>query len=412
MDFEDKLKMYAKLLIHHGVNVQEGQVVFISGEIIHRDLINLTVQEAYKRGAKYVGVDFIDYQLAPFRINLSRSEENLDYVPQFLPKKYEDMVDEKAATLRILGSEDPDSLSNLDPKKLNRMQINYRKSLKKFYDEGIGKSKIHWSIGAASTPKWAKKVFPNLSSEKAEAALWEEIFKICRADKPDCLELWKEHNQKLHDRARFLTNLQIEFLHFTGPNTDLKVGLSKLAQFKGGGDVGPYGQEFEPNIPTEECFTTPDFRKVSGKVQTTRPFLVNGKLVKNLYLEFTQGEISHYKASEGEESFKEYISNDPGAKRLGEVALVGIDSPVYRSGLIFEEILFDENAACHIAIGSAYRFCLEGGPKMTDEELKNIGCNDSNVHTDMMISSEEVDVIAKTYTSEEVPLIKKGKWVI
>ncbi|MGA1780714.1 MAG: aminopeptidase, partial [Planctomycetota bacterium] len=167
---------------------------------------------------------------------------------------------------------------------------------------------------------------------------------------------------------------------------------------------------FEPNIPTEEVFTTPDWRRTEGRCRVTRPFLVNGKLIEDLHLEFKEGVVSKVEASSGRDTYAEYISSDPGASRLGEVALVGIDSPVFRSGLVFQEILFDENAACHIAVGSAYKTCLQGGESMSEAELEAVGCNVSSAHTDMMISDEQVDVVARTHAGETVPLLEKGQW--
>ena len=222
--------------------------------------------------------------------------------------------------------------------------------------------------------------------------------------------MWSKHNDTLHRRARELNALEIEQLHFTGPGTDLNVFLDKRARFKGGTDIGPHGEPFEPNIPTEECFTTPDCRKTSGVVRATRPFLVNGVLIEGLTIEFEKGEIKSFDAVKGAATFEEYLSSDPGARRLGEVALVGIDSPVFKSGRVFEEILFDENAACHIAVGSAYKFCLDGGSDLSKDELSEIGCNESSVHTDMMISDEHVSVTARTYRGEKVCLIKDGEW--
>jgi aminopeptidase len=204
--------------------------------------------------------------------------------------------------------------------------------------------------------------------------------------------------------------LKIEKLRFLGPGTDLTVGLSDIAIFKGGTEQSPSGMQFEPNLPTEECFTTPDYRKTEGTVSATRPVYINGKLVEGLKMTFTAGEITDFSARSGESTFKEYISSDEGARRLGEVALVGIDSPIYQSGLVFQEILLDENAACHIAIGSAYKFCLSGGEKLSSEELANVGCNESCVHTDIMISSEEVDVVAVAFDGTEHSILKSGKW--
>ncbi len=206
--------------------------------------------------------------------------------------------------------------------------------------------------------------------------------------------------------------MKIRQLHFTGPGTDLKVGLSEKALFKGGSDSGPSGAHFEPNIPTEEVFTTPDARMTEGTARATRPFYINGRLIEGLEMKFSGGVLVDFSAKEGEETFREYVSSDEGAKRLGEVALVGTDSPIFASGLVFQEILFDENAACHIAVGSAYKTCIEGGEDLSEEALAAIGCNESTVHTDMMISSEEVDVSAITYDGVEKPLIKSGAWLI
>lgn len=410
MDFKQKLRAYANLLVCHGMNVQSGQVVQISSEWIHRALVGEIVDLAYQRGAKYVNVDFIDHNTIHSRLALSQREEDLSYVPPYVPGKFDDLIAQHGAVLRLIGSEDPDSLADLPPQKVNQYFNAYRQSLKNYYVEGVGKSKVHWTVAAAATPRWGKKIFPHLNEEEACQALWEEIFKICRADRSDCLKFWQKHNELLHLRARSLTGLHIEELHFQGPQTDLKVYLSKKAIFKAGGEPGPRGVEFEPNIPTEECFTTPDYRRTEGHVRITRPILVNGKLVKGLHLAFKEGLITHFHAEEGEKHFAEYINNDEGARRLGEVALVGIDSPIYQSGHIFEEILFDENAACHIAVGFAYRFCLEGGASMSPEDLQAVGCNESNVHIDMMISSEEVDVDARTYSGETIRLIEKGRW--
>lgn len=412
MDFDTKLSRYADLIITHGLNVQVGQIVNLTGELIHRELLRKLAAKAYQRGAKYVNVDIIDpWQLRERMLN-SRSESDITFVPDFIPARFEEILDSRGASLRLVGSEEPGSLADLPPEKMNAMQLSVRQRLKRYYQDGVGKSNIHWTVAAAATPKWGKRVFPELSEEEACQALWEELFRICRVDHPNYLELWKEHDEKLQHRAHFLTGLKIEKLHFVGPETDLKVYLSRKAIFKGGGDEGPYGVHFEPNIPTEECFTTPDARKTEGRAKVTRPFLINGKLIKDLEVVFKEGCIVDFRASEGAETFAAYIKSDPEAKRLGEVALVGIDSPIYQSGRIFEEILLDENAACHIAIGFAYRFCLEGGDEMLADELDAIGCNTSHVHTDMMISSEHVDVHAETYSGETVLLISKGKWMI
>lgn len=410
MNFEEKLQNYAILLVKHGLNIQKGQSVNLAGELIHRDLLNKVAKEAYKAGAKFVNIDLIDPEHARLRLLESKEVGYLEYVPPFVPAKYEALIDENGAALRFQGSEDPNSLSDIDPKSINHMQHHFRKSLKRYYDEGIGGSKVHWTVAAAATPKWGKRVFPELTEDEACMALWEEIFCICRVDKPNFLALWEEHDKKLQKRAQILTDLKIKELHFTGKGTDLRVFLSEKARFRGGSDVGARNVAYQCNIPTEECFTTPDYRYTTGKAKVTRPFFVNGKLIEDLTLEFREGKIVGFDAKEGKETFAAYINSDEGACRLGEVALVGIDSPIYESGRVFEEILFDENAACHIAVGFAYRFCIKGSENMDADALEAVGCNTSSVHTDMMISDEQVDVIATTFSGEKIPLIIQGKW--
>lgn len=410
MDFLTKLRNYAEVIVGHGLNVQPGQPVNIGAEYCHRQLVQLLVVAAYDRGASFVNVDFSDPVNGRTRI-LKSSADQLQYVPKFVTSKYDELLETHAANLKIVGMEFPEIFSDLDPKKINTGRIAQYQAVKRFYEDGIGKSRVHWCVAAAATPAWGQRIFKDANPQHAESMLWDEIFKICRVDLPDPILAWKEHNRTLQDRAKRLTSLKIKELHFTGPGTNLKVGLSKRAIFKGGGDVSPRGVEFEPNIPTEECFTTPDYRKTEGQVRATRPFMINGKLVEGLEAEFRAGELVDFRAKNGAETFAEYIASDPGGRRLGEVALVGIDSPIYQSGLIFEEILFDENAACHIAVGSAYKFCLSDGDSLSPEELGAIGCNESSVHTDMMISSPEVDVEAHAYDGAKVKLIHRGEWV-
>ena len=409
--FEEQLDRYADLLVTHGANVQPGQIVQLTAEAVTRDFAVRVADAAYRRGAKWVQLDLIDARSGRSRF-LHSKDEDLDFVPEYVKKKFDEMVESKAATIRLIGSEDPDILSDLAPAKLNRSRVASYHAAKRFYEDGIGRGQVHWTVAAAATEGWGQKVFPELDGPSAEKKLWEAIFKLVRADREDSLEAWDEHNERLHKRGKTLSEMKISELHFTGPGTDLVVGLSEKAVFKGGTDMGPYGVPFEPNVPTEEVFTTPDWRRTQGTVRVTRPFLVNGKLIEGLKIEFADGKVSKVTADSGQETFQEYIASDEGASRLGEVALVGIDSPVFQSGLVFQEILFDENAACHIAVGSAYKNCLQGGESMTPEQLKEVGCNESSAHTDMMISDEQVDVVAKTYGGDEVVLLKNGEWQI
>jgi aminopeptidase len=409
MSREIYLERYARLLVKHGANVQPGQLVNISAEVVHRDLAYKVAQEAYRAGASSVMLDLVEPRLQHFKLR-HVADQYVSLMPKHVSAKYQQLLDEGGAAIKIIGPEYPLLLADLPPKRVNDERLAFYNAVKSYYEEGVGRSKVHWTIGAAATPAWGKRVFPELSETAAEDALWNSIFSIVRVDREDYLEGWREHNETLHRRGKLLNDLRIKTLRFTGPGTDLEIGLSERARFKGGTDNGPTGQPFEPNIPTEECFTTPDCRMTSGTVRATRPFLVNGVLVDGLSMVFKDGVLESFEARSGADSFREYINTDPGARRLGEVALVGVDSPVFRSGRVFEEILFDENAACHIAVGSAYKFCLADSAGMSKDELAAIGCNESAVHTDMMISNEEVSVVAQTYTGDTVCLIKDGAW--
>jgi aminopeptidase len=405
------LLRYADLIVSHGVNVQPGQLVQLTAEAAVRDFAALVVDAAYRRGAGYVHLELLEPRAARSRF-LHASEESLDKLPDFLRAKSDELVESRAATIRLVGSEDPDILADLPPSRVNRARVAVFRAAKRFYDDGINRNRVHWTVAAAATPGWGRKVFPDLAPRAAETRLWEEILRLVRADREDCLAAWREHDDALHRRASALTSMGISELRFLGPGTDLAVGLSERAVFRGGTEVGPYGARFEPNLPTEEIFTTPDWRRTRGTARVTRPLIINGKLIEGLTLEFAAGKITRYDATSGRETFGEYIRSDEGACRLGEVALVGVDSPVFRSGLVFQEILFDENAACHIAVGSAYKTCLTGGESMSAEELAAVGCNESSAHTDMMISDEQVSVLARVRGGTDVSLLDRGVWQI
>lgn len=409
-ELSEQIDRYAQLIVCHGLNVQVGQLVQVSAEPYHRTFISRVVEQLYAHGAGFVHVELSDPILQRMRILKSR-REYLSSTPDFYRAKFSELVEKGAANLKVLGPEFPDYLADLDASAVNEVRQAAYRAAKHFYSEGIERSRVHWCVVAAATPQWARRIFPALDPQEGELRLWREILKICRVDRPDFLERWREHNATLTHRASALTSLQIRSLHFSGPGTDLRVGLSPRAVFRGGAEATPHGCSFEPNIPTEECFTTPDWRLTEGTVRATRPFLVNGQLVKGLSMSFKNGDLVDFSCDEGGAAFAAYIGSDMGAKRLGEVALVGVDSPVFQSGLVFEEILFDENAACHIAIGSAYRSCLRGGVEMSDDEASEVGCNASSAHTDIMISSEEVDVCASLASGEQLYLLRSGKWV-
>ncbi len=407
--FDKDFHRYAELIAAHGLNVQRGQMVHINTEPIHREFALLVADKCYARGAKFVDITLHDPRGDKLRMDRVEAE-HLTFVPGYITAKFTELVDQEAANLRIIGMEYPDMLASADPKRVQTTALSRQKAIKYFFEDGVGKAKVHWCVAAAATPLWGKKVYPELAPKAAGDKLWQDILAMCRADKPACLDLWKEHNKKLQARAKLLTDMKIREIRFLGPGTDLVVGLTDRAVWKGGQEVTPRGHWFEPNLPTEEVFTTPDFRATSGHVRATRPFMINGKMIEGLSVKFEGGVIEDFRAANGGETFAEYIKSDDGARRLGEVALVGVDSPIFKMGRIYQEILFDENAACHIAIGQAYKFCLRDGTGLSRDEALALGCNESAVHTDMMISSEDVDVTATLSDGSAKPLLQAGAW--
>ena len=273
-------------------------------------------------------------------------------------------------------------------------------------------SRIHWCYAGAASVSWGQKCFPDLRGDQARRRLWEEIFRLCRADRTDGLAAWGRHDEILRNRAASLDALQIDRLRFRGPGTDLSVGLSDRSRFCGGSLSSQRGIRFAPNLPSEEVFTTPDWRRTRGRVRSTRDFHLNGIPVAGLEMEFECGEIQWFRADSGADAFLHHLEQARGGRRLGEVALVGIDSPVYQSGVLFGESLFDENAACHIGLGKAHLSGIADAHRLGAGDFESIGCNvESGIHTDIMISSEEVDVLAIDRRGAERGLLRQGKWV-
>lgn len=402
---------YANLIVRQGMNVQSGQVVNVSGEIVHIQLMRMIVDAAYAAGALYVSLEVIDPFVRRAQL-LKASDAGLDFVPNHFGARLNELVELHGCQVRVVGMEDPKIYSDIAPEKISRVLKREREARALFYENGINKSHVQWCVVAGVTPAWALDVFPELSEDEAVNSLWDSLFRLCRVDQPNYLELWQKHSETLHRRCHFLDGLAIKQLRFSGGGTDLTVQLSDLATFGGGSKPSVDGHDFTANLPTEEVFTTPDWRGTNGIARVTRPVRVNGVNVEGLVLKFEAGIITSFEASSGASSFQALIDTDEGAKRLGEVALVGIDSPVYQAQRVFQEILLDENACCHVAVGSAYKSRLRGGADMTPEDLAKVGWNDSAVHTDFMISSEDVDVTATSFDGRVTPLIVKGRFVI
>ena len=409
--YSDDIGAYAELIVSM-VNIDDGRNLQIRGEPVHWGLIQEIAAAAYRRGARYVAARSVHPGLLKARIEHA-AEEYLDYVPSQLTAMNDIMISEEWAIVSIASREDPDFLANVDDERNARIGKATEQAMMPFR-RALQADRFPWIVVANPTEGWARQVLGAAPGEAPDAreSLWQAMRPILRLDQPDPAAAWCEHTERLKRRAAVLDELHVEWLHFEGPGTDLWVGIPERAIWVGGPGKTPDGLEFLPNLPTEEVFTTPDYRRTTGRVAVTRPVTVMNKVVRGAWFEFSDGKVVDFGAETNAEVIARYLEMDTGAAYAGEIALVDSGSPIFQSGRVFYNILFDENAACHIALGGAYPGCIEGGEKLTDEELPSIGANVSFVHTDFMIGSEEIQVTARTYDGREFAVMRDGRFVI
>ncbi|EGG97245.1 MULTISPECIES: aminopeptidase [Staphylococcus] len=409
-NYQDKLRQYAQLLVRVGMNVQDKQPVFIRSSVEALELTHLVVEEAYIAGASDVRVEYADPRLKLLKFE----HESLDHFENNDVKSYDvearmDFVKRGAANLAIL-TEDPDLLSGIDASKLKAYQLQYSKAYKG-YMEASQKNQFPWVVAAFPSKAWAQRVYPDKSVEDAYTTFVDEVFDIVRVDGNDPIQNWQSHVKNLSVHADKLQKKQYKALHYLSEGTDLVVGLPKGHIWE---DATSYvngdQQAFIANIPTEEVFTAPDRNNVNGYVTNKLPLSFNGNIIDGFTLTFKDGEIIDFKADKGEDVLRDLLDTDEGAKRLGEVALVPDDSPISNRNTIFYNTLFDENASCHLAIGSAYGFNIEGGTEMTTEEKIASGLNDSNVHEDFMIGSADLTIYGILEDDTKELVFENGNW--
>lgn len=409
-NYQDKLRQYAQLLVRVGMNVQDKQPVFIRSSVEALELTHLVVEEAYIAGASDVRVEYADPRLK----RLKFEHESLDHFENNDVKSYDvearmDFVNRGAANLAIL-TEDPDLLSGIDASKLKAYQLQYSKAYKG-YMEASQKNQFPWVVAAFPSKAWAQRVYPNKSVEDAYSTFVDEVFDIVRVDGNDPIQNWKSHVKNLSVHADKLQKKQYKALHYLSEGTDLVVGLPKGHIWEDATSyVNGNQQAFIANIPTEEVFTAPDRNNVNGYVTNKLPLSFNGNIIDGFTLTFKDGEVIDFKADKGEDVLRDLLDTDEGAKRLGEVALVPDDSPISNRNTIFYNTLFDENASCHLALGSAYGFNIEGGTEMTTEEKIASGLNDSNVHEDFMIGSAELTIYGILEDGSKELVFENGNW--
>ncbi|WML28699.1 aminopeptidase [Neobacillus sp. OS1-32] len=406
-NFQKNLDKYAELAIKIGVNLQKGQTLVINAAIDAAEFVRLAVKKAYEAGALNVIVNWSDDIVSKTKYDLAPDEAFKEY-PEWRAKEQEDLVKKGAAFMSVVSSS-PDLLKGVNPERIANFNKVAGKALSKFR-QAIQSDKISWTVVAAASPAWAAKVFPNASSDQQVSLLWDAIFKAVRIDSEDPVAAWKKHDENLHEKVRYLNEKRYAKLHYQAPGTDLIIELPKNHLWCGAGSINEEGVEFMANMPTEEVFTVPLKTGVNGTVASTKPLSYGGNIIDRFSITFENGKIVDVKAEEGEEILKSLVETDEGSHYLGEVALVPYNSPISQSNILFFNTLFDENASNHLAIGSAYAFCIEGGKSMTSEELKAHGLNESITHVDFMIGSAEMDIDGITENGKREPIFRNGNW--
>lgn len=405
------LEKYADLIVKVGINLQPGEGLVLSGSTEALDLLRLVTEKAYQMGAKDVIYMPLDDQMSKARFAYGPSEAFEaydDYRAQYLINLYEDHYQHA-----FVPSTDPNLLKEMDPAKIaayNRKvaSINQDTGLTKYRMTG----KTRWTIAAMPGTGWATLVFPDLEPDEAKKALFDLIAQAVRIDQADPVQAWQKHNDQLATVRNYLNQHQFDRIHFKGPGTDLTVGLAAGHHWLGGSKDSSVGStDYVANMPTEEVFTTPHKDRVDGVVRSTKPLSLHGNLITDMVFTFKDGKVVDFSASNGKDVLENHLSQDEGAKRLGEIALVEDTSPISQTGKLFYNTLFDENASCHLAFGQSYGYAMKGGTDMEKDQLVAKGANQSMIHTDFMIGGADVDVTGYQKDGTALPIIVNGEYV-
>lgn len=403
----EKLDRLAEVAVKIGLGLQLGQDLFLTAPVTALPLVRRIVEHAYRAGAGLVTPFLSDEELTLSRFRFG-ADTSFDRAAGWLYEGVAKAFASGVARLAIVG-DNPMLLASEDPNKVARANkansIAYQPALDK-----IAGFDINWNIIAYPGASWAKQVFPGEEEDVAVAKLADAIFAASRVTVDDPVAAWAQHNAVLHSRTEWLNGQRFHALHYSGPGTDLTIGLADGHEWQGGASTAKNGVVCNPNIPTEEVFTTPHARRVDGHVVSTKPLSYQGALIENIQVRFEQGRIVEAKASRGEEVLRKVLDTDEGARRLGEAALVPHSSPISKSGLLFYNTLFDENAACHIALGQCYSKCFVDGARLTPEQIAERGGNKSLIHIDWMIGSGSIDIDGVHADGSRTPVFRKGEW--
>lgn len=408
MTLEEKLEQYAQLLVKVGLNVQKGQPVFIRSTVDAVPFTRMIVKEAYELGVSDVRVKYGDPVLTRYAYEYESAEFFKENIKAYDVDERMDYANRGACNLALI-TEDPDLLSGIDSDKLKAAQLNKSKAFKPYMIQSQ-KNAFPWLVACYPSEAWASRVYPDLDKETAFNRFLEDILDIVRVDGEDTIEKWEQHKAQLEARANQLNNKAYQSLRYRSKGTDLEIGLPEGHLWEHATSYTEDGQAFVANIPTEEVFTAPHAYRVNGYVSNTLPLSYNGTIIDGFTLTFEEGRVVDFKAEKGEAVLKSLLETDEGARRLGEVALVPEDSPISNRNTIFYNTLFDENASCHIALGAAYAFNLKNGTTMDGETLQKHGLNDSLVHVDFMIGSEDLSIKGVLPDGTEEAIFYNGNW--
>lgn len=406
-DTELMLAKYADLIVHIGLNVRAGQKVLVRAPVQSAPFVQKVTASAYKAGARLVDVLYGDDQVTLARFQHA-PRDSFEEFPAWRSKVIEEYAANGDAILSIYA-EDPDLLKDQDH---NLVSLAYSTASKhsRGYLQYIQRNSLNWCVVSVPIASWASKVFPGTPAEQSIDRLWESIFEVCRLNLEDPLAAWTVHVEQLLKRSAYLNEKQYQGLHYQGPGTDLRLGLPAGHRWVSGRNQAANGVSFIANLPTEEIFTLPHREQAEGIVSSTRPLPHGGSLIEDFTLTFENGRVVKAVAAKGEELLQKMLETDEGAARLGEIALLPHSSPIAQSGILFYNTLFDENAASHLALGSAYQFTLQGGENMETEAFTAAGGNDSLIHEDFMVGSESLNIDGLLQDESREPVMRDGEW--
>jgi aminopeptidase len=412
-DLRQQLEAYGELAVKVALNLQPGQRLIILGPLATgvsfeaAPLVRHIAASAYRAGAQLVEVLWGDELLLLTRFSHCQ-QESLNEFSSWLPKALTEHVEAGHAVLSIYAN-DPDLLKNESPENVGALQTATSRAMQPFR-ELISRNQTNWAVIAAAGSGWAAKVFPDRRPDEQIARLWDEINRLCRLDQPDPVAAWQKHIDDLAARADYLNQQRYHALRYSGPGTEITIGLPTGHIWVSGHTISRSGIQFTANLPTEEVFTIPHKDRVDGTVRSTKPLSYGGTLIEDFSIRFSKGRVVDVKAARGETVLRQLVETDPGAGQLGEIALVPHSSPVSQSGRLFYNTLFDENAATHVALGAAYKFTLQGSETMDDAAFGHAGGNRSVIHVDFMIGSADLDIDGLRENGSAEPLMRRGEW--